>query len=227
MCLDLQVIDNIPGAKVEEDTETHHVLAENLYKPRRRVTHSQIGTYKPIQRRTQKQTNSCVIVLCVVVLQYQSHYSRHFMPVGEKERQDREVFQRNMKSRMETFKSTRHKRHKKERSLKKVNPTHRHQAPSDPIKHHPKLSISVRHRQKTTDTFRHLQIPSDTVRQRQIPSDTVRYHQTPSDTVRHLRITSDTVRHHVIPSVNIRDCRTPSHTIRHHQTQSVRHCQKQ
>uniref|UniRef100_A0A8P4KC71 Sodium/hydrogen exchanger n=1 Tax=Dicentrarchus labrax TaxID=13489 RepID=A0A8P4KC71_DICLA len=86
VCLDLQVIDNVPGAKVEEDTETHHVLAENLYKPRRR---------------------------------YQSHYSRHFMPLGEKERQDREVFQRNMKSRMETFKSTRHKRHKKERSLKK------------------------------------------------------------------------------------------------------------
>ncbi|XP_076592179.1 sodium/hydrogen exchanger 5 [Chaetodon auriga] len=86
VCLDLQVIDNVPGAKVEEDTETHHVLAENLYKPRRR---------------------------------YQSHYSRHFMPLGEKERQDREVFQRNMRSRMETFKSTRHKRHKKERSLKK------------------------------------------------------------------------------------------------------------
>ncbi|KAM7405584.1 hypothetical protein PAMP_000023 [Pampus punctatissimus] len=31
-----QVIDNVPGAKVEEDTETHHVLAGNLYKPRRR-----------------------------------------------------------------------------------------------------------------------------------------------------------------------------------------------
>ncbi|XP_069031270.1 LOW QUALITY PROTEIN: sodium/hydrogen exchanger 5 [Embiotoca jacksoni] len=86
VCLDLQVIDNVPGAKVEEDTETHHFLAGNLYKPRRR---------------------------------YQSHYSRHFMPLGEKERQDREVFQRNMKSRMETFKSIRHKRHKKERSLKK------------------------------------------------------------------------------------------------------------
>uniref|UniRef100_A0A3Q1IM10 Sodium/hydrogen exchanger n=1 Tax=Anabas testudineus TaxID=64144 RepID=A0A3Q1IM10_ANATE len=87
VCLDLQVIDNVPGAKVEEDTETHHVLAENLYKPRRR---------------------------------YQSHYSRHFMPLGEKERQDREVFQRNMRSRMETFKSTRYKRHKKERSFKKA-----------------------------------------------------------------------------------------------------------
>uniref|UniRef100_A0A3Q2W7H6 Sodium/hydrogen exchanger n=1 Tax=Haplochromis burtoni TaxID=8153 RepID=A0A3Q2W7H6_HAPBU len=82
VCLDLQVIDNIPGAKVEEDMETHHVLAGNLYKPRRR---------------------------------YQSHYSRHFMPLGEQERQDREVFQRNMRSRMETFKSTRYKRHKKER----------------------------------------------------------------------------------------------------------------
>ncbi|XP_077376544.1 sodium/hydrogen exchanger 5 isoform X2 [Festucalex cinctus] len=86
VCLDLQVIDNVPGGKVEEAMETHHVLAENLYKPRRR---------------------------------YQSHYSRHFMPAGEKERQDREVFQRNMRSRMETFKSGRHKRHKKERSVKK------------------------------------------------------------------------------------------------------------
>lgn len=46
------------------------------------------------------------------------------MPGGlteRQDRQDREVFQRNMKSRMETFKSSRHKRHKKERSLKKVN----------------------------------------------------------------------------------------------------------
>ncbi|KAM9765557.1 LOW QUALITY PROTEIN: sodium/hydrogen exchanger 5 [Menidia menidia] len=86
VCLDLQVIDNVPGAKVEEESETHHVLAGNLYKPRRR---------------------------------YQSHYSRHFMPLGEQERQDREVFQRNMRSRMENFKSTRYKRHKKERSLKK------------------------------------------------------------------------------------------------------------
>ncbi|XP_019748803.1 sodium/hydrogen exchanger 5 [Hippocampus comes] len=36
VCLDLQVIDNVPGGKVEEDMETHHFLAENLYKPRRR-----------------------------------------------------------------------------------------------------------------------------------------------------------------------------------------------
>ncbi|KAM3876793.1 sodium/hydrogen exchanger 5 [Diretmus argenteus] len=86
VCLDLQVIDNFPGAKVQEDTETHHFLAGNLYKPRRR---------------------------------YQSHYSRHFMSMGDMERQDREIFQRNMRSRMETFKSTRHKRHKKERSQKK------------------------------------------------------------------------------------------------------------
>uniref|UniRef100_A0A8C1MZ84 Sodium/hydrogen exchanger n=1 Tax=Cyprinus carpio TaxID=7962 RepID=A0A8C1MZ84_CYPCA len=83
VCLDLQVIDTVPGAKIEEDLETHHVLVENLYKPRR---------------------------------QYQSHYSRHFMTVGEKERQDREVFQRNMHNRLESFKSTRYKRHKKDRN---------------------------------------------------------------------------------------------------------------
>lgn len=48
------------------------------------------------------------------------------MPLGEQERQDREVFQRNMRRRMETFKSTRYKRHKKERSLKKVTRVQRH-----------------------------------------------------------------------------------------------------
>lgn len=43
VCLDLQVIDTVPGAKIEEELETHHVLAGNLYKPRRRVqnTHTQ------------------------------------------------------------------------------------------------------------------------------------------------------------------------------------------
>uniref|UniRef100_A0A6Q2YX74 Sodium/hydrogen exchanger n=1 Tax=Esox lucius TaxID=8010 RepID=A0A6Q2YX74_ESOLU len=89
VCLDLQVIDNVSGAKVEEESETHHFLAGNLYKPRRR---------------------------------YQSHYSRHFMTPGDHERQDREIFQRNMRSRMETFKTTRHKRHshKKDRSQKKA-----------------------------------------------------------------------------------------------------------
>uniref|UniRef100_A0A3Q3AHY4 Sodium/hydrogen exchanger n=1 Tax=Kryptolebias marmoratus TaxID=37003 RepID=A0A3Q3AHY4_KRYMA len=88
VCLDLQVIDNVPGSKVVEDMETHHVLAGNLYKPRKR-----------------------------------SHYSRHFMPLGEKERQDREVFQRNMRIRMETYKSSRHKRHKKERTAPSSPPT--------------------------------------------------------------------------------------------------------
>ncbi|XP_062846059.1 sodium/hydrogen exchanger 5 [Trichomycterus rosablanca] len=86
VCLDLQVIDTNPGAKVEEETETHHVLAGNLYKPRKR---------------------------------YQSHYSRHFMVPGDQERQDREVFQRNMRNRLESFKSTQYKRHKKDRSQKK------------------------------------------------------------------------------------------------------------
>ncbi|KAG9341979.1 hypothetical protein JZ751_018296 [Albula glossodonta] len=76
VCLDLQVIDMVPSGKVLEETETHHLLTGNLYKPRRR---------------------------------YQAHYSRHFMTVGDKERQDREVFQRNMRSRLESFKSTRHK----------------------------------------------------------------------------------------------------------------------
>uniref|UniRef100_A0AAY4B6Y2 Sodium/hydrogen exchanger n=1 Tax=Denticeps clupeoides TaxID=299321 RepID=A0AAY4B6Y2_9TELE len=87
VCLDLQVIDTVPGAKMEVESETHHFLAGNLYKPRRR---------------------------------YHSHYSRHFMTTGDQERQEREVFQRNMRSRLENFKSTRYKRYKKDRSQKKV-----------------------------------------------------------------------------------------------------------
>ncbi|XP_076856439.1 sodium/hydrogen exchanger 5 isoform X2 [Brachyhypopomus gauderio] len=86
VCLDLQAIDTNPGAKVEEETETHRVLAGNLYKPRRR---------------------------------YHAHYSRHFMTMRDQERQEREVFQRNMRSRLESFKSTQYKRHKKDRSQKK------------------------------------------------------------------------------------------------------------
>uniref|UniRef100_H3A308 Sodium/hydrogen exchanger n=1 Tax=Latimeria chalumnae TaxID=7897 RepID=H3A308_LATCH len=74
-CLDLQVIDTVRSGKDREDTVMHHVLHENLYKPRRK---------------------------------YQSNYSRHFISQDEQERQEREVFQRNMKKRMETFKSTKH-----------------------------------------------------------------------------------------------------------------------
>ncbi|MEQ2185599.1 hypothetical protein GOODEAATRI_019859 [Goodea atripinnis] len=111
VCLDLQVIDNIPGSKVEEDMETHHVLAGNLYKPRRRDSRWKML----LKIRTSYADKMCFSELwCLCSVQYQSHYSRHFMSLGEKERQDREVFQRNMRSRMETFKSTRYKRHKKE-----------------------------------------------------------------------------------------------------------------
>uniref|UniRef100_A0A8C1YVG5 Sodium/hydrogen exchanger n=1 Tax=Cyprinus carpio TaxID=7962 RepID=A0A8C1YVG5_CYPCA len=71
---------------------------------------------------TSSETLYCISDMCLLLLtspslflQYQSHYSRHFMTVGEKERQDREVFQRNMHNRLESFKSTRYKRHKKDR----------------------------------------------------------------------------------------------------------------
>ncbi|XP_078256440.1 sodium/hydrogen exchanger 5 isoform X1 [Rhinoraja longicauda] len=58
---------------------------------------------------------------------YQGNYSRHFIAQGEQERQEREVFQRNMRSRLESFKSTKHNvypsknkcRHKKEHKCQK------------------------------------------------------------------------------------------------------------
>ncbi|XP_067905664.1 sodium/hydrogen exchanger 5 isoform X2 [Heterodontus francisci] len=94
VCLDLQVIDTVRSGRDREDTVMHHVLRENLYKPRRR---------------------------------YQGNYSRHFIAQGEQERQEREVFQRNMRSRLESFKSTKHNvyssknkcRHKKEHKCQK------------------------------------------------------------------------------------------------------------
>ncbi|XP_062922799.1 sodium/hydrogen exchanger 5 [Mobula hypostoma] len=94
VCLDLQVIDTVRSGRDREDTVMHHVLRENLYKPRRR---------------------------------YQGNYSRHFIAQGEQERQEREVFQRNMRSRLESFKSTKHNvypsknkcRHKKEYKCQK------------------------------------------------------------------------------------------------------------
>ena len=58
VCLDLQAIDNVPGAKVEEDTETHHVLAENLYKPRRRVTHTHAHTRTHTHAHTRTHTHT-------------------------------------------------------------------------------------------------------------------------------------------------------------------------
>ncbi|XP_067853902.1 sodium/hydrogen exchanger 5 isoform X2 [Heptranchias perlo] len=98
VCLDLQVIDTVRSGRDREDTVMHHVLRENLYKPRRR---------------------------------YQGNYSRHFIAQGEQERQEREVFQRNMRSRLESFKSTKHNvyssknkcRHKKEHKCQKKRNT--------------------------------------------------------------------------------------------------------
>ncbi len=53
VCLDLQVIDNVPGVKIEEELETHHVLAGNLYKPRRQVqilphTHPSLSLWRAL-----------------------------------------------------------------------------------------------------------------------------------------------------------------------------------
>lgn len=48
VCLDLQVIDNVPGSKVVEDVETHHILTGNLYKPRKRVSSTNAASLREI-----------------------------------------------------------------------------------------------------------------------------------------------------------------------------------
>ncbi|XP_039618891.1 sodium/hydrogen exchanger 5 isoform X1 [Polypterus senegalus] len=60
---------------------------------------------------------------------FHSNYSRHFISANEQERQECEVFQRNMRRRLESFKSTKHNvyptkskaRHKRDKSQKKKN----------------------------------------------------------------------------------------------------------
>ncbi|KAJ8272196.1 hypothetical protein COCON_G00110550 [Conger conger] len=49
----------------------------------------------------------------------QAHYSRHFMTTGESERQEREVFQRNMRGRLELFKSTCYRSKSRHRKIQK------------------------------------------------------------------------------------------------------------
>ncbi|XP_067856631.1 sodium/hydrogen exchanger 3.1 [Heptranchias perlo] len=74
VCLDMQAVENrVKSVKDREETVTHHMLQQHLYKPRQR---------------------------------YKLNYSRHKLTHNEDEKQDKEIFQRTMKKRLETFKST-------------------------------------------------------------------------------------------------------------------------
>ncbi|XP_072416666.1 sodium/hydrogen exchanger 3 isoform X1 [Chiloscyllium punctatum] len=96
VCLDMQAIENrMKSGKDREETVTHHMLQQHLYKPRKR---------------------------------YRLNYSRHKLAVrNEGEQQDKEIFQRTMKKRLENFKptklannyTTKFRNMKKERAAKK------------------------------------------------------------------------------------------------------------
>lgn len=74
VCLDMHAIDNrVKSIKDREETVTHHMLHQHLYKPRQR---------------------------------YSITYSRHKLLRNEDEKQDKEIFHRTMKKRLENFKST-------------------------------------------------------------------------------------------------------------------------
>ncbi|XP_032872420.1 sodium/hydrogen exchanger 3 [Amblyraja radiata] len=74
VCLDMHAIDNrVKSVKDREETVTHHMLHQHLYKPRQR---------------------------------YSINYSRHKLLRNEDEKQDKEIFHRTMKKRLENFKST-------------------------------------------------------------------------------------------------------------------------
>ncbi|XP_078283470.1 sodium/hydrogen exchanger 3-like [Rhinoraja longicauda] len=74
VCLDMHAIENrVKSVKDREETVTHHMLHQHLYKPRQR---------------------------------YSINYSRHKLMHNEDEKQDKEIFHRTMKKRLENFKST-------------------------------------------------------------------------------------------------------------------------
>ncbi|XP_069765528.1 sodium/hydrogen exchanger 3-like isoform X2 [Narcine bancroftii] len=95
VCLDMHAIENrVKSIKDREETITHRMLQQHLYKPRQR---------------------------------YRLNYSRHKLIRNEDEKQDKEIFQRTMKKRLEYFKSTKlganynskFRNMKKERAAKK------------------------------------------------------------------------------------------------------------
>uniref|UniRef100_UPI00398EAC18 sodium/hydrogen exchanger 3.1 isoform X2 n=1 Tax=Pristiophorus japonicus TaxID=55135 RepID=UPI00398EAC18 len=95
VCLDMQAVENrVKSVKDREETVTHHMLQQHLYKPRQR---------------------------------YKLNYSRHKLIRNEDEKQDKEIFQRTMKKRLENFKptklganyNTKFRNMKKERAAKK------------------------------------------------------------------------------------------------------------
>ncbi|CAK7317433.1 Sodium/hydrogen exchanger 5 [Vulpes lagopus] len=90
-CLDLQVIDTVRSGRDREDAVMHHLLCGGLYKPRRRMV-------------CLNQDPNKVYTLHL----YKASCSRHFISEDAQERQDKEVFQQNMKRRLESFKSTKH-----------------------------------------------------------------------------------------------------------------------
>nr|AKP17190.1 Na+/H+ exchanger isoform 3 [Squalus suckleyi] len=74
VCLDMHAVENrVKSVKDREETVTHHMLQQHLYKPRQR---------------------------------YRLNYSRHKLMRNEDVKQDKEIFQRTMKKRLENFKST-------------------------------------------------------------------------------------------------------------------------
>ncbi|KAB0394010.1 hypothetical protein E2I00_011721, partial [Balaenoptera physalus] len=97
-CLDLQVIDTVRSGRDREDAVMHHLLCGGLYKPRYRVGLLQ-ELFKNVFSGSRGQ---------IKLEGYKASCSRHFISEDAQERQDKEVFQQNMKRRLESFKSTKH-----------------------------------------------------------------------------------------------------------------------
>ncbi|XP_027476062.1 sodium/hydrogen exchanger 5 isoform X1 [Callorhinus ursinus] len=100
-CLDLQVIDTVRSGRDREDAVMHHLLCGGLYKPRRRDRAEEQSPVACYQRLSSRLT-------WIKHFWYKASCSRHFISEDAQERQDKEIFQQNMKRRLESFKSTKH-----------------------------------------------------------------------------------------------------------------------
>lgn len=134
MCLDMQSLEQRRRSiRDTEDMVTHHTLQQYLYKPRQEVGS---GFHSPsflLVSSPPWDAGSGPLLLTTSLttthFQYKHLYSRHKLTPSEADKQDKEIFHRTMRKRLESFKSAKlginqnkkaAKLYKRERAQKRV-----------------------------------------------------------------------------------------------------------
>ncbi|CAJ0946798.1 unnamed protein product [Ranitomeya imitator] len=102
VCLDMQALEQRrKSVRDLEDMMSHHTLQQYLYKPRKQKR-------VKLLRDASLQVHMSVryIYVCLCIWQQKHLYSRHEVTIDDDEAQSKEIFQRTMKKRLESFKTT-------------------------------------------------------------------------------------------------------------------------